>query len=224
MNALKKVAIVTGANRGLGFETCRQLAQRGLKVVLTSRNASKGKAAAEQLIQEGLDVTCHPLDVTDAASIERLRLFIVTEFGRLDVLVNNAGIFPDGKETGISVFEAKVDTLRSAMETNVFGPVQLCQALVPMMKVNNYGRLVNVSSGMGQLSEMNGGYPGYRISKTALNALTRILADELRDANILVNFHQEIKPHQQPSLAAAWVSFPGQISRPSSTDENRNPN
>ena len=73
------------------------------------------------------------------------------------------------------------------METNVFGPVQLCLALVPMMKVNNYGRLVNVSSGMGQLSDMNGGYPGYRISKTALNALTRILADELRDANILVN-------------------------------------
>ncbi|MGK7875684.1 MAG: SDR family oxidoreductase [Xenococcaceae cyanobacterium] len=187
MNALKKIAIVTGANRGLGFETCRQLASQGLRVVLTSRNSSKGKAAASQLIQEGLDVVYHPLDVTNSESIESLSQFIATEFGRLDVLVNNAGILPDRSETDVSVFCTKVDTLRSAMETNAFGPFQVCQALVPLMKTNNYGRIVNVSSGMGQLSDMNGRYPGYRISKTALNALTRILADELKETNILVN-------------------------------------
>ncbi len=129
----------------------------------------------------------HPLDVTEAGSIERLKQFLTQEFGRCDVLVNNAGIFPDLQETSTSIFHAQADTLRHAMETNVFGALRLSQALVPLMKIHHYGRIVNVSSGMGQLSEMNGGYPAYRLSKTALNALTRILADELKGTNILVN-------------------------------------
>ena len=187
MNALKKIATVTGANRGIGFETCRQLAQQGLKVVLTSRNFAKGKAASEHLQQEGLDVAFHPLDVTEASSIEELKQFLTQEFGRCDVLVNNAGIFPDLQESNTSVFHAQVETLRRGMETNVFGALQLSQALVPLMQIHHYGRIVNVSSGMGQLSEMNGGYPAYRLSKTALNALTRIFADELKETNILVN-------------------------------------
>ena len=187
MNAVKKIALVTGANRGLGCETGRQLAQQGLKVVLTSRDSAKGQAATAQLEQEGLDVIYHPLDVTDARSIENLKQFLTEEFGRLDVLVNNAGIFPDINASDSSIFAAKVDTLRLAIETNAFGTFQVCQALIPLMQRHNYGRVVNVSSGMGQLSEMNGGYPGYRLSKTALNALTRILAEELKDTNILVN-------------------------------------
>ena len=195
MNASKKVAVVTGANRGLGFETSRQLARLGIQVVFTSRDPSKGKAAANKLLEEGLQVVYHPLDVTSFESIEQLAQFVRQEFGRLDILVNNAGILPDpiSSEAG-SVFNAKVETLRTAMETNVCGPLLLCQALIPLMKERNYGRVVNLSSGMGQLSHMNGGYPAYRMSKASLNVLTRILADELKGTNILVN-----------SLCPGWV-------------------
>ena len=187
MSAVERVAVVTGANRGIGFETCRQLAKKECKVILTSRDESDGKASVEQLQQESLDVLYHQLNVTDSESIAALAKFIREKFGRLDVLVNNAGIYLDASGAEGSVFQAKVDTLRETMETNVYGPLLLCQALVPLMKEHNYGRVVNVSSGAGQLSDMHSGYPGYRISKTALNALTRIFADELKSTNILVN-------------------------------------
>lgn len=181
------VAVVTGGNRGLGLETCRQLGVKGYRVVLTARREKEGQAAARTLQGEGLDVRFHPLDVTDDASILRLRDFIRDQFGRLDLLVNNAGIFPDptpgsGRD---SLFDARLDTVRRGFETNALGPLRLCQALIPLMQ--GRGRVVNVSSGMGQLTEMNGGSPGYRLSKTALNALTRILADELQGTGIKVN-------------------------------------
>jgi NAD(P)-dependent dehydrogenase (short-subunit alcohol dehydrogenase family) len=182
---MQKVAVVTGANRGMGFEVSRQLAKIGMRVILTSRDSEKGQKAAEQLRIEGLEVVYCPLDVTNPGSIASLSQFIREKFGRLDVLINNAGLLIDAPD--ISVFDAKVDTLRKTMETNVYGPLQLIQALVPLMKEHNYGRIVNVSSGMGQLTDMNGGYPAYRISKTSLNALTRIFADELQDNQILVN-------------------------------------
>jgi len=183
------IAVVTGANRGIGFETCRQLARRGLRVILTSRDPDKGRQAAETLHGEALDVHHQPLDVTDPDAVARLAAFIDREFGRLDVLVNNAGVFLDrgpGDEPAVlSVFAADVELVRDSMETNLYGPLRLCQKLVPLMQ--GKGRVVNVSSGMGQLSEMNGCCPGYRLSKTALNALTRILADELKDTQIKVN-------------------------------------
>lgn len=184
-----KIAVVTGANRGLGLETCRQLARLGLTVILTSRDARKGELAAAGLRDSGLAVRYHPLDVTDPQSIRRLAGFVEAEFGRLDVLINNAGVFLDPLDSpgpgAASVFRADLDVVRRSMETNVYGPLLLCQALVPLMQ--GYGRIVNLSSGMGQLSDMNGCCPGYRFSKTALNALTRILADELRDTRIKVN-------------------------------------
>ncbi|MCL1472648.1 SDR family oxidoreductase [Argonema antarcticum] len=187
----KKIADVTGANRGLGFETCRKLAQQGIQVILASRDEQKGKTAAEKLQAEGLDVKFYPLDVTSADSIEHLAQFIRNEFEKLDILVNNAGIAKDPLEHPQgSVFNAKISTLRETMETNVYGPLLLCQALIPLMKEHNYGRVVNVSSGIGQLSgmdEMSTTYPGYRISKTALNVVTRMLANELKGTNILVN-------------------------------------
>jgi NAD(P)-dependent dehydrogenase (short-subunit alcohol dehydrogenase family) len=191
MNSKQKVAIVTGANRGIGFEIVRQLAKLDILTVLTSRDEAKGQKACQKLEQDELPVRYHQLDVDHAASVQKFAAFIGREFGRCDILVNNAGIFPDSSDAGShrwpSIFETKIDTIRRAMETNVYGPILLCQAIVPLMKKNRYGRIVNMSSGMGQLSEMNGHCPGYRISKTSINAVTRILADELKEVNILVN-------------------------------------
>lgn len=194
---MKRVAVVTGANRGLGFETCRQLGKKGYQIILAARSQESGTKAAQTLKEEGLDVIFQKVDVTSKNDILHLRDFLMEKCGRVDVLVNNAGILPDPREPakpGLSTMETDVDILRKAMETNTYGAFQLCQALLPLMEKNGYGRVVNVSSGMGQLSEMNGGYPGYRISKTALNALTRIFADEMEGKNILVN-----------SICPGWV-------------------
>lgn len=181
------IAVVTGAYRGLGLEASRQLARRGYHVVLTARREAAGRAASDALAAEGLDVRFHPLDVTNEASLLALRDFVQRECGRVDVLINNAGIFPDPwpHQSGGSIFDAQLDTLRQAFETNTLGALRLCQLLIPLMQ--GQGRVVNVSSGMGQLSDMNGGSPGYRLSKTAMNALTRILADELQNTGIKVN-------------------------------------
>lgn len=184
MSTTKRVAVITGANRGIGFETCRQLAKTGIQVILTSRDEVKGKAAAEKLQAEGLDVSYHSLDVTNSDSVQRLAQFIKSEERQLDILVNNAGVLIDSSD---SLLNTKIDTLRKTMDTNLTGPLLLCQALIPLMQQHNYGRVVNVSSGAGQLSDMTSGYPSYRISKTALNALTRIIANELKGTNILVN-------------------------------------
>ncbi len=193
----EKIAVVTGANRGIGFEICWQLAKAGVIVVLTSRDQQKGLTAVKKLEAMELPVRYCPLDVNHAASINHLLTFMQKEFGRCDILVNNAGVFQDQKneeEDFPSVFSAKIETIRQTFETNVLGPLLLCQAFIPLMKKHNYGRVVNMSSGMGQLAEMNGGYPGYRISKTAINAVTRILNDELQEYNILVN-----------SMCPGWV-------------------
>jgi NAD(P)-dependent dehydrogenase (short-subunit alcohol dehydrogenase family) len=184
--AAGKVAVVTGGNRGLGLEACRQLARAGAKVILASRDPEKGEAAASTLRGEGLDVTAYPLNVTDAASIGRLAAFIEQKLGRLDILVNNAGVFMDSSDADeASVLRSDPAIVRRTFETNTLGPMMVAQALIPLMHGN--GRVVNVSSGMGQLDEMEGGFPGYRLSKAALNALTRILADELKDTGVKVN-------------------------------------
>jgi NAD(P)-dependent dehydrogenase (short-subunit alcohol dehydrogenase family) len=136
-----------------------------------------------------LDVVFHTLDVTDPVSVSALHDYIANEFGHLDILVNNAGIFIDPYDTAdpesASVFHADIDTIRKGMDTNTFGALRVSQALIPLM--NGRGNVVNVSSGMGQLSDMNGCCPAYRLSKTALNAVTRILADELKDTGIKIN-------------------------------------
>ncbi len=187
----KPVAVVTGANRGLGLETARQLARRDIRVILTSRNTGKGEMALEKLLAEGLDVTFQALDVASEGSVADLGAFIHSRCGRVDILVNNAGVYLDSHgadETGgVSVFATSLETLTATLKTNLFGPLLLAQELTPLMKQQQYGRIVNVSSGMGQLSEMEGKSPAYRISKTALNALTRILAAETLGYNILVN-------------------------------------
>jgi len=183
-----RVAVVTGGNRGIGLETVRQLAERGCRVVLASRDVSKGQAAARSLgLEQGAQtgqVTVHALDVTDAASIGALARDVESAFGGADVLVNNAAILLDEDK---SVLEVDVEDFRVSMETNVYGPLLLAQALMSSMMRRRYGRVVNVSSGAGQLSSMDGYAPPYSVSKTALNAVTRLLAHAAGKRNVLVN-------------------------------------
>ena len=180
-----KIAVVTGALNGLGFETARQLAKQGYQVILTGRAAARGKAAQDQLAKQGLETEFRLLDVADLHSIDRFTTDVLKEFGRVDVLVNNAGIMIDGEKPNTLPEYASV--IQRTFTTNALGPHLLSRALVPPMVKHGYGRVVNVTSGMGQLSEMNSGYPGYRMSKTALNAVTRMFADETRGSNVLVN-------------------------------------
>jgi NAD(P)-dependent dehydrogenase (short-subunit alcohol dehydrogenase family) len=177
---------VTGGNRGLGYETCRQLAQSGLAVLLGARDLSKGKSAACQLNEkEGLDVIFYQLDVSNQKSIYNIAKEVDQRFGRLDVLVNNAAILYD---TGQKAVDADLEVVNEALRTNLFGPWRLSQAFITMMKANKYGRIVNVSSLGGSLHYMTyGGTPAYSISKAALNVLTRKLAVELENTGILVN-------------------------------------
>jgi len=179
-----KIAVVTGANRGIGFEICRQLAQKKIKVILTARDESKGKTAVQKLVKEELDAVFYQLNVSDANSIKSLADYVLKEFGRLDILINNAGIFIDQGKLAQNV---ELDIVRKTLEINLLGPLSLCQTFIPLMKKHNYGRIVNLSSGMGAFYEMGGGNASYRISKTALNSMTVILASELSGTNILVN-------------------------------------
>ncbi|HZN26178.1 MAG TPA: SDR family oxidoreductase [Burkholderiales bacterium] len=185
MAAAARIALVTGGNRGIGFEICRQLATRGLAVILGARDAGEGKAAAKTLRDEGLPVEFHRLDVTSCRSIRACVAALAERRGRIDVLVNNAGVLLDPR--GSRFLDSKLDTYRDTLEANLYGPLQLAQAVIPLMKGKRYGRIVNMSSGLGQLSEMGTGTPAYRLSKTSLNALTRILAAEFHGNNILVN-------------------------------------
>lgn len=181
----ERIAIVTGGNRGIGLEICRQLAQReGITVLLTARNAAAGQRAAASLQGSGRYVTFHLLDVSEQLSVRRLVKFVADQFGRADILVNNAAVYPD---RGLTVQEIDIGLVRQTMETNFYGPLRLAQHLAPLMRRHGYGRIVNVSSSMGSLSNMRGHALGYRTSKVALNALTRVLAAELQGANVLVN-------------------------------------
>jgi len=188
----KRVAVVTGANKGIGFEVARQLARRGLRVVLTSRDEARGKKAAKGLQQQGIEVDYCRLDVTRRVSVTALARYLERKYGRLDVLVNNAGILLGKYET--SVLDEKESLFRETLETNFYGALRVSQALVPLMKRQGYGRIVNLSSGLGQLDHMGDGVSAYRVSKTALNALTRMLAGATADDKILVN-----------SMCPGWV-------------------
>ena len=191
MSQHSRFALVTGTNRGIGLEVARQLAQSSFEVIMTSRDQNAGEAAAARLRAEGCIIHHHSLELTDGDAIQGLIETISAQFGGVDVLVNSAGVFLDSSgptEThGASVFDLTSAILDRTLAVNLYGPLKLCQGLVPLMRQRGYGRVVNVSSGMGQLHEMGGGFAAYRISKTALNALTRIVAAETADSSLLVN-------------------------------------
>lgn len=178
------VALVSGANRGIGLEVSRRLATGGATVLVGARHEKKAAEAVAEISASNQDVRPRVLDVTDGESVESLIKSVEDEFGRLDILVNNAGVALD---KGGSGEEVDLDVVRDTLEVNLLGAWRLSQRTIPLMRRNGYGRIVNVSSGLGALEEMGGGAPAYRVSKTSLNALTRVLASELRGTGILVN-------------------------------------
>ena len=173
------MALVTGANRGIGLEVCRQLARRGLRVVLTARKRSDADAAARTLHDDGLDVISEQLDVTDPVSIRT-----AAAHHQVDVLVNNAAVLIS---ENVGIMRTPIENFGKTFETNVFGAIAVAQQLVPGMIARRYGRIINVSSGAGQLSTMTTYAPAYSMSKAALNAFTRLLAAETAQSGVLVN-------------------------------------
>ncbi|MBC7537385.1 MAG: SDR family oxidoreductase [Bacteriovorax sp.] len=179
----KRIALVTGANRGIGKEVVKQLAELGYIVFLGSRDLEKGEEAVKKLIPQD-NIFCIALDVTNEESINKAKNIIENKFGQLDVLVNNAGILYDSWH---DVSNADLKTVREAMDTNTYGPLRVTQAMLPLLLKSTRGRIVNVSSEAGSLASMKAAPPAYNLSKVALNGLTRMFADLLRPKDILVN-------------------------------------
>jgi NAD(P)-dependent dehydrogenase (short-subunit alcohol dehydrogenase family) len=187
-----KIAIVTGGNRGIGHEIARQLMKADLFVVIGARTEPKCALALESLRREGANASAYPLDVNDTKSVRKFVEHVEKQHGAPSVLVNNAGVYPEA--TDAKVVDASTALWRETFETNLFGAMRMCRDVVPLMKKIRYGRIVNISSGLGQLHQMGEGSPAYRVSKAALNALTRTLAAEVAGSGILVN-----------SMSPGWV-------------------
>lgn len=183
----RTIAVVTGANRGLGYAVARQLVACGVHVVLTARDSRIGRAAAELLLAEGRDVVFHQLDVEDRVSIRRLGAFLEESYGRVDILINNAGSHPQNDRAPMSV---STETMMQAFSINCLGALQVSQELCALLKRSGTGRIVNVSTILASpehMDQMPGAFFAYRISKSALNAVTAAMAIELRDLGISVN-------------------------------------
>lgn len=194
----QKIALITGANRGIGFETARQLGKQGIKVLIGARSEEKGKEAEAALKAEGLDVEYINIDVDNTASHASAAKEIEEKYGKLDILINNAGIFlAEEFDNGTPVPASKTsqETFRKTFDTNFFNTIDVTQALLPLVKKSDAGRIVFLSSGLGSLglhsdptSEIyNYKVPAYNISKTALNGYVVHLAHELKNTNIKVN-------------------------------------
>jgi NAD(P)-dependent dehydrogenase (short-subunit alcohol dehydrogenase family) len=182
--AEQRIALVTGGNRGIGLEVCRQLAALRIKVILGSRDAARGVAAAGELVASGLAVEARQLDVSSVKSVGECMNWVRRDVGRLDILVNNAGIMI---EEGDADPMEEIEIIRETMQTNVYGPFLLSRLAIPVIKSRRYGRIVNLSSSMGSLTEMGAGYIAYRLSKAGINVVTRVIAAETEGMGILVN-------------------------------------
>jgi NAD(P)-dependent dehydrogenase (short-subunit alcohol dehydrogenase family) len=187
-----KIAIVTGANRGIGYEIARLLLKEDVHVVAGVRNPGQCERTAAALTKEGGNASAYPLDVNDTRTVRLFIEHVVKQHGMPSILVNNAGIFPESSVAKVE--DTPTSLWRQTFETNLFGAVRMCREVVPHMKKLRYGRIVNMSSGLGQMSQMTAGSPAYRVSKAALNALTLTLAAELKGTGILVN-----------SMSPGWV-------------------
>jgi NAD(P)-dependent dehydrogenase (short-subunit alcohol dehydrogenase family) len=176
-------ALVTGANRGLGKETARQLAEKGFKVILTSRSEA-GRTVAEEFRSNGFNVDFHQLDVADGQSIAELTDYLATNYAHLDVLINNAGIHYD---TFQNTLNADFSIVEEALRVNTLGPWCVSKALMPLLKKSAAGRIVNVSSSSGSFADSWPGTPAYSMSKCALNMLTLKMAADLEGTNVKVN-------------------------------------
>ena len=204
MDQTERVAIVTGANRGIGLEVVHQLAQLGFRVFLGSRDLKKGRPAATSLGDGRVEPV--QLDVTNQSTIDRLVATIDRRYGRLDVLVNNAGTLYDSWER---VTNVDFTTVHDAFETNTIGAWRMALAFIPLLKKSAHGRIVNVSSESGSLASMSGETPAYSISKLALNGLTKMLAAELKSSRIIVN-----------SVCPGWVATDmGGVDAPRTVEE-----
>lgn len=187
-----RIALVTGANRGLGFEISRQLGLKGIIVVAGAREGADAASTVERLKDEGIDAHSVILDVTAPSTVDALPRLLNAQFGGIDILVNNAGVLID---SGIAPSELDGEILRTTFETNVFGAFAVTQALLPLIRRSSFGRIVNMSSSLGSLGSIgdpNSPFyqvvcPAYQASKAALNALTVVFAKELKDTTIKVN-------------------------------------
>lgn len=199
MSEHQRVALVTGGNRGIGLEVCRGLARAGYQVICSGRDEANLRQVRKDFAAEALPVDTIMLDVSDPNMVDIrqgenvdgnfIGDWIRRKYGRLDVLVNNAGVVPDGTihdEPG-SILDTEKAVFEQGFATHFYGPLGIIRGVLPMMQAQAYGRIVNVSTGMARLSDMGLGWPAYRVSKVALNALTTILAKELEGSNILVN-------------------------------------
>lgn len=192
---MTKIALVTGANKGIGFETAKQLAENNIKVLLGARNEAEGKKAEKALRNLSLDVTFVKLDISNPADIQSVKNYIESNYGILDILINNAAVFLDSAWFGNNTETVPLQTLRDTFDINYFGTVELTQALLPAIKKSEAGRIVNISSLSGSfgvhLDESSFLYAlkpyAYSASKTALNQFTVFLANALRDTKIKVN-------------------------------------
>jgi NAD(P)-dependent dehydrogenase (short-subunit alcohol dehydrogenase family) len=188
---MDKIAVISGANRGIGLEIGKQLLEIGWNVVFTARNMAEGRPLVNKLRKKWKSAWYHQLDVTDEQSISDLAEYVEDTCGRLDVLINNAGIMIEENHRAMDM---ELDDLHKTMATNLYGPLMLTRTLVPYFKDSKDARVINVSTRMGQLSGMGGGHAAYRISKAALNALTVVMARELEGEGIRVN-----------SMCPGWV-------------------
>ena len=190
----KTTALITGANKGIGLETARQLGKRDITVLVGARDSGKGKTAAAELRKEGIDAHALEIDVSDPASIRKAAAEVESEFGRLDILVNNAGIMTDDRSRKPS--DQTLDTWRETFDTNVLGLIATTQAFLPLLRKSEAGRIVNLSSILGSIEYHatpgapvydSKETPAYNVSKAAVNAYTVQLAHELRDTSLKVN-------------------------------------
>jgi NAD(P)-dependent dehydrogenase (short-subunit alcohol dehydrogenase family) len=186
-----KVVLLTGGNRGIGREIVRQLARRGFRVTIGARDEASGRQAADEVRAEGGAASFLPLDVSDSAGVRAAAAAFAGHADRLDVLINNAGVYPD---KGVDILTAPRDLFVRTFQTNTFGPVEVTQAFLPYLRKSPAARVINVSSGYGHLDGLSPGVPTYCLSKLALNGVTLMLSQALRPDGIAVN-----------SMCPGWV-------------------